>query len=339
MADAVTAPRRRIAYVPITDVNNAYVSRMQEILRRFGDIEQFMRPAQFLHELLNGRLRRYDATIFNWVENDFLEQGVISRKNIVKVLIKTMVARLMSRRLVFVRHNIYPHALRAGQEGAARRLIDWYERRFDVVVSHSGAHLGQRGRYCPHPLYRTVDDAGLDVQQLVPGLPQDYFVMFGRVARYKCIAEVARAFPPQRNLLIIGSVTDEDYGREIAAIDRPNVFYRPGYIDEAQAQCLIRHSQGIVLAHAGENTVVSGSFFYAMSLPVPVLAVETPFLRWVAPQVGDDLLALAPDLDGLAQLARQFVRDDAASDAARRLDLAFGDQAVADALAAILARG
>lgn len=334
----MTERRLRIAYVPITDVNNAYVSRMQEILQRFGDIEQFMRPRQFVREWLGGRFRRYDVTIFNWVENDFLDDGSVSRRNIAKVLLKTVVARLLSRRLVFVRHNIFPHTLRVGEEESARRLIDWYERWFDVVVSHSGAHLGQRGRYCPHPLYSSVDDAGLDVQQLVPGLPQDYFVMFGRVAAYKCTAEAARAFPPERNLLIIGSVTDKDYGREIEAIDRPNIFYRPGYIDDAAAQCLIRNSKGIVLAHAGENTVVSGSFFYAMSLPVPVLAVETPFLRWVAPQVGGDLLALAPDLQGLMELARGFEPRRPALEAKQDLDVAFGDQAIAEALTPIIAR-
>jgi glycosyltransferase involved in cell wall biosynthesis len=324
----------RIAYVPYTDVNNAYVSRMQEILRRFGSVEQFMRPRQALQELMQGRLRRYDATFFNWVENDFLAKhtGTISAVNVAKVLVKTCIARLLSRRMVFVRHNVYPHTLRAGEEAAVTRLIAWYERLFDVVVTHSGAHMSRGNLYCPHPLYRRAEEAVHGGGTLLPELPPHYFVMFGRVAPYKRIVEAARTFPADRALLIIGSVTDAAYGRAVEEVGRPNVFYRPGYIDEATAQRLIRRSQGIVLAHAGENTVVSGSFFYAMSLPVPVLAVETPFLRWVAPQVGGDLLALAPDLPSLMELARSFQPQVPAADAVPRLDRAFGDEAIAAAL-------
>ncbi len=328
----------RIGYVPYTDVNNAYVSRMQEILRRFGSVEQFMRPGQLVRELFAGRLRRYDATFFNWVENDFLVKpaGTISAANVAKVLVKTCIARLLSRRLVFVRHNVYPHTLRAGDEAAAMRLITWYERFFDVVVTHSGAHLQAHNRYCPHPLYRHSEDAVDNAHHLAPGLPNDYFVMFGRVAPYKRIVEAARSFPAERNLLIIGSVSDAAYGRAVEEVDRPNVFYRPGYIDDASAQRLIRRSQGIVLAHAGENTVVSGSFFYAMSLPVPVLAVETPFLSWVQPQVGNELLALAPDLGALMELARGFRPQIPAADAVQRLEQAFGDEAIAEALRPVL---
>jgi hypothetical protein len=334
----LTEPRLRIVFVPHTDVNNAYVSRMQEILRGFGTVEQFMRQKQFLRELLGGRLRRYDATFFNWVENDFLmrKTGDISARNIAKVLLKTLVARAMSRRLVFVRHNVYPHALRPGQEGRARRLIDWYERLFDVVLSHSGAHLVRGQRYCPHPLYRTVPEEGVDIERLMPGLPDDYFVMFGRAAPYKHIVETARDFPANRNLLIIGSVTDAAYGEQIAAVRRPNVFYRPGYIDDALAQYLIRRSKGVVLAHAGENTVVSGSFFYAMSMPVPVLAVETPFLQWVRPQVGEDLLVLAPDLAHLLRLASEFQPQVSPAGMQALLQQSFGDPVIAQALKPVL---
>lgn len=335
---ALPQPGLRIVFVPHTDVNNAYVSRMQEILRGFGRVEQFMRPRQFLRELAAGRLRRYDVTFFNWVENDFLvkETGAITAKNIAKVLLKTLVARALSRRLVFVRHNVYPHALAAGQEERARRLIDRYERWFDVVLSHSGAHLVRGQRYCPHPLYRTVAEDGVDAARHSTGLPDDYFVMFGRAAPYKRIVETARDFPANRNLLIIGSVTDKAYGEQIAAIRRPNVFYRPGYIDDASAQYLIRRSKGIVIAHAGENTVVSGSFFYAMSMPVPVLAVETPFLQWVRPQVGEDLLLLAPDLQRLLERASSFEPSATPADLQQRLHQAFGDETIAAALRPLL---
>lgn len=330
----------RVAYLPYVDANNAYVSRMHDVLRTFGVVEKLVHPRIVLRQFLAGRFRRYDATIFNWIENDALREDTrrIGAGKAAIVLLKTLYAHLVSRRVVFVRHNIYPHAIGSGQEETARRWIDRYERLFHAVYSHSGAQLQRRQRYCPHPLYRNEGVGGAQAPAVLPGLPRDYFVVFGRVARYKCIVELARSFPAEKNLLIIGLVTDEAYGRELACVDRPNVFYRPGYLDDASAQHLIRQSQGVVLAHAGESTVVSGSFFYAMSLPVPVLALETPFLRWVEPQVGGDLLRLAPDLDGLADVIRGFTPRTLPADAPQRLAQAFGDEAIAQALEPVLRR-
>lgn len=340
--DGVRARPLRIAYVPFHNVGNAYVARMHEVLSRFGPVQQFVRPRQWLRALLAGRFQRYDLAIFNWSENDIVDPRThrISWRGTAKVLLKTGFARAVSRRLVFVRHNLYPHATHAEHEALARRMLAWYERMFDLVFIHSGAHLDGRRRYCPHPLYRNTLDAGQGAAPaMLHDVPADYFVMFGRVAAYKKILELARVFPADRNLLIIGSVDDADYGQQLAQLGRPNVFYRPGFLSEEAAQRVVVQSRAIVLAHAGDNTVVSGSFFYALSILVPVLAVETPFLRWVAPRVGDALLVLATDLAGLAEAAQRFERSADLSLLQPRLQLEFGDQAIAEALApALVAR-
>ncbi|MGC3987590.1 MAG: hypothetical protein QM777_24305 [Pseudorhodoferax sp.] len=332
--------KRRIAYIPYIEPNNAYVSRMQDVLARFGSVEKMVPIKKFLRMLLSGKMRRYDVTFFNWTENDALEEetGKINARKAFRVFLRTVFARLVSRRLVFVRHNTYPHLIHRGQEDAAKRMIDRYEGMFHSVISHSGAEPAQRYRYVPHPLYKRVACGASAAPAAGRDLPREYYVMFGRIVAYKQILEMARAFPENKNLLIIGFVKDEAYGAEIGAVDRPNIFYRPGYLDEAQAQALIHASNGIVLAHAGESTVVSGSFFYAMSLPVPVLAVETPFLRWIAPKVGDDLLVLAPDLDALAQRIGTHAPRELPADAGRRLNDAFGDEAIAQALAPVFSR-
>ena len=328
----------RIAYAPFTNAHNAYVPRMHEILGRFGHVERFMRPRQFLDEVKRGRGRfqRYDATVFNWIENEFVDEatGTLPAINIVKVFLKTLVARLLSRRLILVRHNTYPHTVKLGHERAAEALVDRYERMFHVVFSHSGAHLEGKRLYCPHPLYwQEKQSADVSDSSILSELPGDYFVVFGRIAPYKQVIEMIRGFPAERQLVIIGSVTDKAYGAEVAeAAQRPNVLYRPGYLTDAQAQRIITGSQGIVMAHAGDNTVVSGSFFFAMSLPVPVLAVETPFLNWVAPRVGPELLVVRPDLPALLEAARDYRRPAALEQFLPRLQQLFGDDAVAEAL-------
>ena len=73
-----------------------------------------------------------------------------------------------------------------------------------------------------------------------------------------------------------------------------------------------------------------------MSMPVPVLAVETPFLQWVRPQVGDDLLLLAPDLERLLERASSFQPSATPADLQQRLRQAFGDETIAAALRPVL---
>lgn len=62
--------------------------------------------------------------------------------------------------------------------------------------------------------------------------------------------------------------------------------------------------------------VVSGSFFYALSIHKKVFAVSTKFLEWVQPVVGEDMLHVEPDLPSLCTIissinySRDFVKDD-----------------------------
>lgn len=331
----------RIAYVPYYNVGNAYVTRMHDVLAQFGTVLQFIRPKQLVKEILSGKFKRYDLSIFNWTENEFLDARThkISWINTAKVVLKIAFARAVSRRLVFFRHNLYPHSTLPQDELLAKRLLGWFEKFFSLVFVHSGAHLDDGRIYCPHPLYRraTASTNGPVVEaNAVGGLPDEYFVVFGRIERYKNILELARNFPSQKNLLIVGPTSDEAYGQEIKALGRSNIFYRPGFLSEEAAQSIILKSSAIVLAHAGENTVVSGSFFYAVSLLVPVLAVQTPFLAWVAPRIGAELLVLAPDLKALVAAARDFKRGPSLAHLQPHVNCEFGDQAIANALAPAL---
>lgn len=332
----------RIAYVPYYNVGNAYVSRMHEVLQQFGSVFQFVRPKQLVKDILLGKFKRYDVSIFNWTENEILDPIThrISWINASKVMIKMGFARAASRRLIFFRHNLYPHSTLPQDEVLVKRLLGWYEKVFSLVFVHSGAHLDNGRIYCPHPLYRRAAASAIESESDAAysnGLPDEYFVVFGRIERYKKILELARTFPSQKNLLIIGPISDETYGTEIQALDRPNIIYRPGFLSEDAAQKIILKSSAIVLAHAGENTVVSGSFFYAVSLLVPVLAVQTPFLGWIAPRIGTDLLVLTPDLPGLVEAARGFERCASLAHLEPHVNDEFGDQAIARALAPALA--
>jgi glycosyltransferase involved in cell wall biosynthesis len=329
---------KRIAYQPyvVAQAEKGYAVRMRESLARFGTVVPWRGTwAAAIDGLRSGR-GRLDCLILNWTDNDLLDRRSrrVAARKVVKLFAKTIAMRLATRRLVFVRHNVYPHAVAAGHEADAQRWVDRYERLFDAVVTHSGDDSQRTRLYCPHPLYRRVE-AIVD-SSLARTLPARYFVVFGRIVRYKQLERLMTGFPVDQTLLVIGAIGDRAYADELAGIDRANVLFRPGLLDEAEAQTIVARSAGLLISHADGDVVVSASFFFAMSLGVPVLAVATPFLRWIAPRLGV-LLALADDLAGLCEIVadRPVVRISNEDRAA--IEQAFGDAAVHTALRLVLA--
>jgi glycosyltransferase involved in cell wall biosynthesis len=330
--------RAKIAYIPMEDVGNEYTVRMRELLAGYGDVVRYEGTKAWALRLLKGRFWRYDYAVLNWMENEFvdLRSGRISWKGFAKVLAKTLIIKAGVRRVVYVRHNNYPHAAQGPAMERSRKLVDWYCRLFANVLSHSGALTAAGAAYCPHPLYRIAEQRGADLPR---ALPEAYFVVFGRIARYKKIEELIAGFPANKTLVVAGAVADEAYARRLQERQRDNVIVMPGKLSEAQAQKLVADARGVVISHADGDVVVSGTFFYAMSVRRPVFAIETPFLRWIAPRVGDELLHLGRDMRELCQTIADAAPADDALNLSGRIEEQFGDEAVRRALGLALGRG
>jgi glycosyltransferase involved in cell wall biosynthesis len=311
--------------------------RMQEILSSFGRLEKLRTKSRAL-QLLRGSLQRVDLVVVNWEENAFVSGKTrgVSALGTIKLILRVAAMKLFARRLVFVRHNHYPHATRAQSTSFARWLVDRYESLFDFVFVHSGAELvtkhgTAKRHYLPHPLYRTIPDNSHEAQPLQ--LPARYFVTFGRIVPYKNIDNLMTAFPQVENLVVCGEVGNADYAAALGQIRRPNVIYRPGYVSEETAQALVTGSQAVVIAHHSASTIVSGTFFYALSLQRHVFAVRTPFLDWIAPRLGPDILTLADDVEQLCRLIESS-KCAPLSEASRIIvQRELGDEAVRSALA------
>jgi glycosyltransferase involved in cell wall biosynthesis len=252
-----------------------------------------------------------------------------------KLFAKAVAMRLVARRSVFVRHNHYPHAVRPQSAAFARWLIDRYESLFDLVFVHSGAELGtRRGQprrhYVPHPLYRKLPN--VTQQPADESLPARYFVAFGRIAAYKNLESLMTSFPENETLVVCGEVGDAEYVRRLASLERPNLVFRPGYLSEEAAQALVMGAQAVVIAHASTSNIVSGTFFYALSLHRPVFAIRTPFLDWISPRLGPDVLTLADDMQQLCKLIEKSACRPLSEDSLHIVQQELGDEAVRAAL-------
>ncbi|MDP9049284.1 MAG: hypothetical protein M3O31_00965, partial [Acidobacteriota bacterium] len=250
--------RPTIAFLPEYWVANAYTQRMQEILAAFGQVEKLRTKSRVLG-LLTGTLPRIDLVLVSWEENALISKRTrrVSASGVIRLLLKAAAMKLITRRMAFIRHNHYPHATRANSTSLARWLVDRYEGLFDCVFVHSGAEVVKRGgtarsHYLPHPLYRKLGDTA--TPGLAGGLPERYFVVFGRIAAYKKIDCLMNVFPDSENIVVCGEVGNSDYAMELAQIKRPNVIYRPGFISEGAAQALVRGAVAVVIGHDSPST-------------------------------------------------------------------------------------
>ena len=298
--DSSCAPKRlRIGLLPYDSGVNLYGARLRANLSELGDVVPIGTPLQRVARAF-ARKPSFDLIVAGWLENALVTQtGRISVLGLGKMIGQTVLLRAQARRVIYVRHNRYPHNARARYARTLTRLLDVFERMYDVTLTHSPAELRPGRAYCPHPLYDAVQDDSLLPREidLLPG----YFVVFGRIAPYKNIEALIEGFPEHQRLLVAGVVDDDAYAQRLKQMRRRNVVVAPGYLSEAQAQSVLRRAAGVIVSHSADDVIVTGSFFYAISANRPVYAVTTPFLRAVASQVGPRVLQTAEDIAGLCQ--------------------------------------
>ncbi|GGC06869.1 hypothetical protein GCM10011352_36390 [Marinobacterium zhoushanense] len=167
----------------------------------------------------------------------------------------------------------------------------------------------------------------------------DYFVMFGSIARYKNISDVIRNWNSCKKLVIAGRCDEIGYLNELQDLAKgKNVEIVNRFLDKIEAQELVSKSSGLILAQVDKEMIVSGSFFYAASLGVPVIAIETPFLLWLSTEIGFDGLTTYKTIGELVESVSKNISSQLASREAirNRANELFGDSAVKNVWQTIL---
>lgn len=270
----------KVLFFPKATKGNQYTENMVSILEgvTHSKIEYLPSVVFFIKHFFSRYFRkRADLLVVNWIES-FLtnKRGRLSLFGVVKFFVFLVYFRFAAKKIVYVRHNIYPHNANDFAANVSMWIIGFSERFFTKVVSHSD-HLSAKGYcYIPHPLYR-LSDIKDDLSYQSRENP--YFIVFGRIERYKAIEKIICCWDSRNRLLIAGSVGDVDYLAELKALAAgKNINFRAEFLEEREARKLVEESRGLLLSHADEDMIVSGSFFYATTLGVPVYALRTHFL-------------------------------------------------------------
>lgn len=320
----------RILFSPAT-ASNQYIENTIALINSLDATHVETQARLNARFILRNAFNRYDCIIINWLENNLVGKNKsLDIWAVAKFLFKFFIYRIMGRKLIFVRHNIYPHALKGRQASIATWIIEAAIKLSTISVVHSGHLESDNARYVPHPLYRV--DSRAEAQG------SDYYVIFGRIVAYKAIHKLLESWGSQR-LIIAGIVEDHAYAASLQSIIKTrglnNVQLRAEFLSEAEAEQLVANSKGLILSHCDADMIVSGSFFFAASLGVPVFAMVTPFFQWLKNEQGYQGLQVFTSLQAMtAELATAAtVEKNTIAASAQRL---FGNDRVRSAWGSVL---
>ncbi|WP_199635214.1 hypothetical protein JEM67_08650 [Serratia sp. PAMC26656] len=294
----------KILYYPDNNGVNEYSNRFKSILNKVGSVEGTS-SRKIVKDIINFRVRTHDYIFVNWLESGLINKnGRFSFRGFAKCCLKLLLFKMTAKNTIYVRHNVYPHAVIDKDVKKAKYYTDLLESLCDKSFVHSPTITGERRVYIPHPLYQSV----IIKKDFINNKPSRSYVFFGRITRYKKLDELIKHIPSDVQLTIAGSCDDEEYLHYLKELAPDNVHVKGGFISDPDAHALIESSQGLIIAHADSDMIVSGSFFYALSIGVRVLCVESEFLRWAERVLGNDILVcyksivdLGSDLSALPQ--------------------------------------
>lgn len=322
----------KIAYEPLNSSVNEYTDRCVQILAELGGVEAVPRAKVFFKDFKQ-YWRYFDFALVNWLENRIItKKGSFSVIGSISLFLKIVYLRIISKKVIYVRHNVYPHGCSSRSIWLAKITTDIAEFISSASITHSGHNANSRRYYVPHPLYEKQSYA------LKNFTNEDYFLIFGRIEPYKHIEKLIVNYSGSAELLIAGPCSDENYLNLLKSVAAgKNVQFRAEYLNAEQAKELVRKAKACVLPHSGSDMVVSGSYFFSLTQGTPVLALHSPFLAWsvgTLKQKGTHLFSTSAELLAYLQNYRGEDKEAVYLSAVEN----FGDAAVREKLIYLFSR-
>lgn len=296
----------KILFYPAPDGANEYTSNMVNSFETAAGENVAFSPnikQIVLKPLQTFGFKKYDVAVINWLENNLRSsKNKLFVVGVLKFFVYILFFKLIAKKTVYVRHNVYPHNMPSKHAAMTKKIVDFAETLFDRKVAHSG-HLIKAGyHYIPHPLYHTNNE----FSQIKQEEAQSYYLIFGRVERYKRIHTLIEHWPHTEKLVIAGPASDNDYMNELVSkAAQRNIEFDIRFIPNQVVDALMANAKAVILSHAGDEMIVSGSFFHAISYGVPVIASSQPFLNWLNHDVGFSGLTVFNSMNEFDDLLKQ----------------------------------
>lgn len=224
--------------------------------------------------------RKENTVVLNWVEDQMYRSG-INKFHAVLLFAWfvgiTLLAKLMSSNIVWLRHNYRPHNV------TKTMFMHTLMCKWLMFISTKQACLeSYYGELTlPHPLYLTDEQINLHIcESALPAHLPRKFAFVGAIKAYKGIHKVLSSWPTNQPMLIAGACDDIAYAQRLEAIIEERgleVECRYGYLSDHALEGILKSYDFIVLAHEDNRMISSGTFYHAITFGCNLLCLPSKF--------------------------------------------------------------
>ena len=289
-------PERRLKIgIRKQKIINSYISETISILnQKYSIYEISFKNISIFFKIF---FRRYDFFIDNWSENLLVDKkGKIKLSRIIVYICYKAFLKFISNKVIYIKHNIYPHSTADEDITKVRYVIDKLEFLNDLIVTHSDRAPYKKYNFIPHPLYKFKNKIfENELKQ------KNYFVIFGRILRYKNIDKYIKSCPDNVYIIIAGESNDQNYLDELKNLSKckDNISFITESLSDDEAFKLIKNSKGLIITNENFSSVVSGTLYFGLSVGTNILSLSNPFIDWFSMKYELDCIYKYSDLNSL----------------------------------------
>lgn len=257
---------------PVELPGNDYLENNKKIWVSMGyEIKSWK---EIFAKLLRPSRWKKDILILNFFENMPLYNPKLLK--FIIALAFLIIARLTTRKIVWIRHNFKPH------EGLSNVYYKILLKVLDEISSTKIAHRNvpqlKIDKIVQHPLYDF--DISFDSRDCVGENP--VFMYFGVIKEYKGIPELVSKWPENISLNLYGKCSDAALTNRILALlaNSKQITWRNEFLARDELNDLIAKADYVVIPHIDNSMIVSGAIFHAMSLGTNLLIKDSSFAQW-----------------------------------------------------------
>ncbi len=232
-----------------------------------------------LYKLIAPRSWSRDYVVLNFFEDSI--QGRYPALKLLRGISFLLLARLLVRKIIWVRHNYTSHSMNRMNVRYFNCICFFLNKLSHEFVVHRPVEGFPVTHVVPHPLYLNFNkeknsnfvDKGKE------------FLYFGQVREYKGLCQLLECWPVNTKLTMMGACKDsflEGRIRDIIRFRNLNVIWSNKFVSKKRLDEAIYKADCIVIPHVGKSMIVTGAAFHAMSLGANLLINKSEFSDWMA---------------------------------------------------------
>jgi len=178
--------------------------------------------------------------------------------------------------VIWVRHNFKPH----NAKGSRKRynfILFLYKTLGITEVSLEDYYSTPS---LTHPLYISNQEIQKKIDEPSNDKLKYDVIFFGTIKRYKNLHNLLQDWPASIEIKIAGRCADTEYKAELLEIikyRKLNVIWEEKFLSDEELNELLEQSRFVLLPHADETMISSGTFYHAISYGCNILVTESKF--------------------------------------------------------------